>query len=374
MVADLGHTITFEVTPVAATGTSPGTAATSSGVTINNSAPTATSVNITGTPAVGQLLTGHYTYNDVDGDAQGTSTFRWLRDASPISGAASGTYTVVVADLGHTITFEVTPVAATGTSPGTAATSSGVTINNSAPTATSVNITGTAAVGQLLTGHYTYNDVDGDAQGTSTFRWLRDASPISGAASGTYTVVVADLGHTITFEVTPVAATGTSPGTAATSSGVTINNSAPTATSVNITGTPAVGQLLTGHYTYNDVDGDLEGTSTFRWLRNGTTVLGTSSTYTVVAADSGQSITFEVTPVAATGTSPGTAATSSGVTINNSAPTATSVNITGTAAVGQLLTGHYTYNDVDGDLKAPPRSGGCAMARRCWGRAARTRW
>jgi len=42
--------------------------------------------------------------------------------------------------------------------------------------------------------------------------------------------------------------------------------------------------------------------STFRWLRNGATIAGaTASTYTLVAADGGASITFEVTPVAATG-------------------------------------------------------------------------
>ena len=40
-----------------------------------------------------------------------------------------------------------------------------------------------------------------------------------------------------------------------------------------------------------------------------------ASSYTLVTADSGQSITFEVTAVAATGTSPGNAVTSSGITV-----------------------------------------------------------
>ncbi|MBK9240489.1 MAG: Ig-like domain-containing protein [Acidobacteria bacterium] len=349
VAGDAGQTITFEVTPVAATGTSPGAPATSGGVTILNSAPTATGVSITGTLTVGQLLTGQYTYGDVDSDLEGTSTFRWLRNGSTVVGTSS-TYTLVAADAGQTITFEVTPVAATGTSPGVAATSGGVTILNSAPTATSVSITGTLTVGQVLTGQYTYGDVDSDAEGTSTFRWLRGGSTVVGTAS-TYTLVAADAGQTITFEVTPVAATGTSPGVAATSSGVTILNSAPTATGVSITGTLTVGQVLTGQYTYGDVDADLEGVSTFRWLRNGTTSVGTSSTYTLVAADAGQTITFEVTPVAATGTSPGVPATSAGVTILNSAPTATSVGITGTLTVGQVLTGQYTYGDVDSDTE-----------------------
>jgi hypothetical protein len=156
----------------------------------------------------------------VDGDAQGTSTFRWRRSGSPVGTAI--TYTVVAADLGQSIAFEVTPVAAAGASPGTAVTSSGVTIVNSAPTATGVSITGTPRVGQVLTGNYTYADVDGDAQGTSTFRWLRDGSPI-GATASTYTVLLADLTHSITFEVTPVAVTGATPGTTVASTGVTIS-------------------------------------------------------------------------------------------------------------------------------------------------------
>ena len=98
----------------------------------------------------------------------------------------------------------------------------------------------------------------------------------------------------------------------------------------------------------------LEGTSTFRWLRGGTPIPGaTASTYTLVAADSGQSITFEVTPVAPTGTTTGSAATSGGITVANSAPTASGVSITdtngGSAVVGDSLTGNYTYADIDND-------------------------
>ncbi len=91
---------------------------------------------------------------------------------------------------------------------------------NTAPTASSVAITGTAEVGQVLTGTYTYNDADGDVEGTSTYRWLRDDVEISGATAQTYTLVATDQGRSIEFEVTPVAAIGVSPGTAVTSAPV----------------------------------------------------------------------------------------------------------------------------------------------------------
>ena len=88
--------------------------------------PTASSVFISGTPQVGQVLTGSYTYADAEGDLQGASTFRWLRDGTPIAGATAQTYTLVVADQGAMVRFEVTPVAQSGPSPGLAVTSAAV--------------------------------------------------------------------------------------------------------------------------------------------------------------------------------------------------------------------------------------------------------
>ena len=190
---------------------------------------------------------------------------------------------------------------------------------NTAPTATSVSISGTPQVGRVLTGNYTYSDAQGDPEGASTYRWLRDGAPIIGATTRTYTLVAADQGALIRFEVTPVASTGASPGSAVQSPAVgpvsaEPPNSAPTASNAIISGTPQVGSVLTGNYTYTDADGDAEGTSSYRWLRNGTTISGaTARTYTLVAADQGASIVFEVTPVAATGTSPGAAAQSPAV-------------------------------------------------------------
>ncbi|NOY71739.1 MAG: hypothetical protein GXP14_05085, partial [Gammaproteobacteria bacterium] len=360
VAADSGQTIVFEVTPVATMGTTTGNAVASSGLTISNSAPTASGVNVSGSAVVGATLTGSYIYNDVNGDTQGASTFRWLRNGSPIGGATVLTYTLVMADSGQSVSFEVTPVAVAGILTGSAVTSGGLTITNSAPTANSVTITddngGGAYLGDTLTGNYIYSDVDGDAENTSTFRWLRNSTPIGSATALTYNLVAADSGRSISFEVTPVAAAGILTGSAVTSSGLTIFNSPPTAGSVTITddngGSAEVGDILTGAYVYSDVDGDTEGISTFRWLRNGSPIGGaTALTYILVIADSGQTIVLEVTPVSATGTRIGSVVASSGLTISNSAPTASGVNLSGSAVVGATLTGSYTYNDLDGDTQ-----------------------
>jgi len=90
---------------------------------------------------------------------------------------------------------------------------------NAAPTATVQAITGTAQVGQTLTGHYAYADAESDPEGTSTFRWLSSATEtgtytaITGATALTYVLQASDENQYIKFEVTPVATTGTTTGT-----------------------------------------------------------------------------------------------------------------------------------------------------------------
>ena len=73
------------------------------------------------------------------------------------------------------------------------------------PTASDVLITGTAQVGEVLTGSFTYADAEDDPEGASTFRWLRGDTPIAGATAQRYTLGAADQGALVSFEVTPVA-------------------------------------------------------------------------------------------------------------------------------------------------------------------------
>ena len=96
-------------------------------------------------------------------------------------------------------------------------------------------------------------------------------------------------------------------------------NSPPTVTDVSVSGTKTVGQTLTGTGTYADADGDAEGTSTYRWQRaddgSGTNaaVITDSTRISLVTANSEENkyVRFEYTPVAVTGSTPGTAVWSS---------------------------------------------------------------
>jgi hypothetical protein len=293
-----------------------------------NQVPVASNVSITDANGnnveIDDVLNGTYTYADADGDPEGSSTYRWLRNGSAISDATSQSYTVKLADNGATLRFEVTPIAQEGTTNGIAVGASIVAETNVAPTATSVTATdangGSVLVGDQLNGTYTYGDADGDLEGASSFRWLRDGSLISGATAASYVLVAADSGHLIRFEVTPVALVGPSTGSATESNGLSVVNSIPVASSVAITdvngGTPDVGDSLTGGYTYTDADLDAEGSSTYRWLRDGSAISGaTAGSYTLVGDDAGTTIRFEVTPIAEAGANPGLAVQSSGLVI-----------------------------------------------------------
>ena len=299
--------------------------------------PTASNVLISGTAQVGQVLTGRYAYADVDGDLEGASIFRWLRGDTPVADATAQTYTLIAADQGALVSFEVTPVAQSGPSPGLAVISDAVgpvaPPINLPPTASNVLISGNPRGGPGAHRQLRLRRCRrGTPQGASTFRWLHTDgevdTPIDGATALTYTLVAADEGALIKFEVTPVAQSGISPGLAASAVvGPVVTpgpdpSTPPTASNVLIAGTPRVGQVLTGSYTYADADDDLQGASTFRWLRDNVAIAGaTARSYALVAADEGTLIKFKVTPVAQSGPSPGLAATSAQVGPVTPAPT-----------------------------------------------------
>ncbi|MFK5913019.1 MAG: DUF1566 domain-containing protein [Woeseiaceae bacterium] len=99
---------------------------------------------------------------------------------------------------------------------------------NTAPTISAVSITdsnnGNVEFGDTLTATYTYNDLDGDAEGTTTFVWLRNDIAISGQTGTTYSVLITDAADTITVEVSPVALNGILNGTTISSTAISVED------------------------------------------------------------------------------------------------------------------------------------------------------
>jgi uncharacterized repeat protein (TIGR02543 family) len=169
--------------------------------------------------------------------ANAAASYALTANASPsVGGSASCTPNLVTA--GGTSTCTATPAAGytfsawSGDCTGATCVLSNVqaamnvtalfTASNTPPSASAVSITGSAQVGQTLTGRYTYSDAEGDLEGGSTFQWYADSSPNgntkvirSGATANTTPVQSSDLGQVLFFCVTPQARSGTSPGSEA---------------------------------------------------------------------------------------------------------------------------------------------------------------
>ena len=230
--------------------------------------------------------------------------------------------TVTVAATGSETGYTSTTL----TSAATAAVTGGAL---SGPTPT---ITGNPQVGATLTAN---PGTWAPAPVTLGYQWAADGTNITGATSSTLIVPASALGKTITVTVTATKSgfatqTKTSAATVAVIPGV-LTTSTPT-----ISGSPSVGSILTA------VPGSWGPGSvafSYQWKANGTAISGaTAATFTITAAQLGQTIT-----VAVTGTETGytTATVESAATATMTGSTFTTIGtptITGTPVVGGTLT------------------------------------
>jgi hypothetical protein len=287
-------------------------------VPVNTGVPT-----ISGTAQVGQLLTG--TVGNWTGTGPISYAQQWQRcngtSCNVIAGATALTYTPVTADVGLTLRLQVTASNSGGAS--SPATSVATAAVSAAPTTVPLNtgvptISGTAQVGQLLTG--TVGSWTGTGPINYAQQWLRcsgtNCNTIAGATTLTYTPVTADVGLTLRLQVT--ASNGAGASTPATSAATPAVTAAPITVPVN-TSVPAVlgrgnvrvGRLLTG--TVGSWTGTGPISYSQQWLRcsgaSCTAIAGaTALSYTPVTADVGLTLRLQVT--AANSAGAGTPATS----------------------------------------------------------------
>lgn len=219
-------------------------AAVASAAPPSNTAPP----TITGTPTVGQTLTAE---NGTWSNNPTSFAYQWLRcngGGNACVGVANGTqktYTLVGADAGNTIRVQVTATNADGSSSARSAQTAAVaqrTGSSAAPKNTSLpTISGTARVGQQLTGAEGSWSGNPDAY---TFQWQRCdvdivlCSNVLGATAKTYLVRVADLGYRLRLRVTARNEKGSASANSALTAIVTpaaaITNKRPTLTILSI--------------------------------------------------------------------------------------------------------------------------------------------
>jgi len=281
---------------------------------------------ITGNKQVGQTLscsTGTWT------NAPTSYAYQWRRNSTNISGATSATYALVGADAANNINCLVTATNAEGSGVALSNTFTidGVATNTGAPV-----VSGLTTVGSTLsctTGTWTYSPT------AYAYQWKRNGTNIGSATASTYLLVSADAGTSITCAVTATNPQGVSLpalSNALLVAGVPVNSIAPV-----ISGTPTIGNVLssnTGTWT------NAPTSYAYQWRRNGADIgSATNSTYLLVFADVGTSITCAVTATNPQGVS--AAAISNALTIAGNTATANgTANGTGLAgAQGRAVMG-----------------------------------
>jgi hypothetical protein len=309
------------------------------------------SMSLSGNQLVGTLVT--VTNGTWSGTAPITFEYRWLRNGSPIGGATSSSYTLQSADDGNAVTAQVRALNAFGTSAYSTSNNTinagTVPVNTVAPT---VSPSGTQSTGTLITANV--GTWSGTAPINYEYKWTRNGVAISGATASTYTIQLADDGTTIRVEVKGTNTYGTSAFIVSSNSVSAVNVIAPSNTVAPvISGTAVVGQTLTS--TTGTWDGIPTPTYSYQWKRGVTNVGTNATTYTLVAADAGQSITCVVTATNAGGSAN---ATSNALTVVNtlldvypSASSAYSVRLLRAARYNNaLLRGRRSSDNAEVDI------------------------
>jgi len=152
---------------------------------------------ITGTMGVGSTVT---TSPGTWGPGSVSLAYRWKRNGTNITDATSSTYTIDGADVGASITVEVTATLA-GYATVVKTSAARVAVAGTFTNSVLPSITGTATVGSVLTASAgTWSPTPE----STTYQWLRGSTAITGATNTTYTLVAADAGKNISVRVTVV--------------------------------------------------------------------------------------------------------------------------------------------------------------------------
>ena len=321
-----------------------------------NQAPVASQVTISGTFQAGETLTGSYVYTDAENNPERLSLFKWYRgslsdgsDKVQISGANKKTYVLRQDDVGKHVTFEVTPIASTGTRSGVPATYTSTQTVTNVPAANNPPVINSSYTAQtfkntLASGTVAAADLDGD---TITYL-LGSTTPAHG------TVVVLPSGA---WTYTPQTAfTGTDSFSIVADDGR--GGTAATVVSVTVTEDPleADRQALTiGYASGDDADHVTQNVvlattgangSLISWSSDNTAVIAQDGTVTrpqAIEQDAIVTLTATITNGSRSGTKPFVLTVlKQAAQSNNQPPTAV-----GTISNQTLLPGSQPYPQID---------------------------
>lgn len=280
-----GETWTVTVTPSDSYGA--GEAATAS-ITIENTAPVLSSVSLTPNPGATavDMTWSPGSATDDDGDSV-SFKYAWTVSGSAVS-ETSATLDASAFEKGDTVRCDVTPT--DRTDDGAVVSSRTVTIENTAPSTTSVAISPDPAnaTDSLTCSWSGFSDPDGDSD-LSTVAWTQNGSA---AGSGTTFSGTLTRGDTIICAVTPDDGTDTG---ATLTNRLLISNAPPEVVSVSITPDPALtDDTLSTSVSTTDPDSDSVSVS-YQWSVNSSPI-STGTTLSSSLFSKGDEVTVEVTP------------------------------------------------------------------------------
>jgi hypothetical protein len=261
---------------------------------------------VSGTPTVGQQLTAS---NGTWTNSPSSYRYQWQRCTNDysncfnITGATSQNYTLTNTEANNHVSVVVQAINAAGSMTAWSDYTSAVQVAGSPPANSTVpTISGTAIEANQLT---TTNGTWTNSPSSFTRQWQRcdsagsNCTDISGATNSAYTLVTADVGHTIRSVVTAINAGGQASASSAASLVVAADATPPANTvTPTISGTAAVGGTLLAS------PGSWTGSPsfTYQWKRcdsagsNCTNVSGaTSGTYVLILADANKTMRVVVT-------------------------------------------------------------------------------
>ncbi len=365
LVAEADETIRVRVSFVDRAGYAE--SATSEALTIGAAATAAVNTPATGAPAitgaaqVGETLTADTSgIADVDGLSGASYSYQWLAGDADIDGATAGTYTLVDADAGKTVRVKVSFTDDAGNEESlTSVATDVVEVRPNSPATGQPTISGTVQVGETLTADTSaIADADGLTSVAYQYQWLADDADIAGATVGTYTLVDADEGKTVSVRVTftddaghEETMTSAETGTVSFAVQQQIVNTPATGAPL-ISGTVQVGEILTADTSgIADADGLSSAVYRYQWLADDADIAGaTDSSYTPTDGDEGAIIKLRVSFTDDVGNQETlTSAATDTVEARPNSPATSQPTISGTVQVGETLTADTSgIADADG--------------------------
>ncbi|MHA2334453.1 MAG: DUF2341 domain-containing protein, partial [Candidatus Hodarchaeales archaeon] len=332
----------------------------STNTTILNTVPTVTYLNITNASNLRTTddLVANWTFFDDDGDSQVVYYIRWYKN-SLLQPSLNDTMIITSGNTSKDQSWSFKLIVNDGITNSSAdwisaPSSPIVQILNSLPGASGLTITTTPYTTDDLEADWLFNDDDsGDTQVSYLVRWykdgilqpsLNDSNIVSTSLTSkgevwNYTVQVSDGDdYSIVYN----------------STSVTILNSLPTASGLTITSDPYNTTNLVASWTFADNDtGDSQVDFIIYWYRDGAPQSHLDNKTTVEAGNTTKSETWHYTLLIHDGQSWSVAYNSTSVTILNSIPTITGLNIenSGNLRTTDNLVANWTFSDDDVDLQ-----------------------